>query len=1326
MASSFSLKSSSYDGRYNQLTCTQTKNESDNTSTIKWTFTVAGGTKNYYTTGPVTITINGEQVYYVKQTYWDTHKFPAKKGSVSGSLTVKHDSNGSKTIKVVMKTAIYSDTVSTYSDDWTLDTIPRQSTASSTPTWTAPNGVTCSISRASNNFTHTVYLDLKNSSGTWVNIGKLTGQTTSATFNTEAIMKNAFTVLNGRASCEARFSISTYNGSTKIGSDTYSGTGTCTAASANTCTAPSFTGTNSVSTTITKGNSSFTSDISVTINGQNIGSVSKTSGTTFTFNNTTALRKACITGLAQANSKSYNISITTYYSGIRVRGTLSYSGTCTAPSVDRITAPNWTAGEGFNSTITTDSSELSRTIVLQMKNSSGNWVNINSVTRTTSTSDSWAGTEAQRDNIFSNLNGAASRETRFLVTTYYDGVQVRSADNVTSGTCTAPAASTCTVPNWTAGSTFTCSINRTSTLLTHSIVLKVKDSNGNLQTFQTVDKSSSTEINFANTVDLNTTLFNYLAQNNSRDTEITITTYYKDIIVRSSITYNGTLNTTEASYLGNTPSWTAGDNFSFTISKANNNYTHRVEFKVNSQSIKIFTGLSGSSTSFGDTDADRTSIYIALNKLASAPTEAIVTTYYNGVQVRQPVSKSGTCTIPSQIKPSAPTWTAGNSFQAEIALSKPYLCYSIELKVGSEQIQKYEFQSANSLGFAGTAELNLKAYKGLNKNVQATSQFIITMYYKTDNGEYVRVGPEYITNGVCTALAANTITTPNWTAGSNFAATIIRKSLNLYSSIKLKVNGNIVQEYPIQTNDNLNYSLLFANTKEINTKVYQSLEQAASKVATLEITTYYGTSADNVIQVRTPIIASGICNSSEPSSGTLSSDKLPAVIDNTIITCDLTKPLADYELSVEVKYNNNLITTLTPTEAEPQKVIFDSSNFINLLYQSIPTQTSASLQFKVITRYNGIQVQQPKTVAIDMNAKEETVKVKIDNGINISTLARVIDRTNTFIDNTSMIGSKLSDLLLEINKGYFYLETKYGGFIKQIQIQIAKSSSMLQVYNYREEDIVYNNERTRIVNPEFTDDNSIIMGPYDFPSVTEPSINNLTITVTDSRGYTVQKIIQLRIFPYNSPTIKIDQSTTKRIVGAEKYCIFNLSGTISSLYKEQGETKIQTNLIKKISIKYKTYGSLGEYSIYELPSDAFNYNDTFTSFTIDDFSTAVHGESGSIEFNINDTFEIVVVVEDQYGRTNSDSIIILPGQPLMSFRDKRIGINIVPRKLDAIIERESSDDEYPSLDVNGYIYSNGREVITFTIDESWSDNTPDYQGIANINNIIDSINGEII
>lgn len=127
--------SNTYDGRYLQLTITESVDVPSNTSTLTWTLTSAGGSAVYYTIDETIITINGITVYSKARTNWEDRVFPAAKGSVSGSLPVAHNSDGTKTATVEFFTRVYVFGSLDYGGTMTLTNIDR----------TAPT-VSCSVS----------------------------------------------------------------------------------------------------------------------------------------------------------------------------------------------------------------------------------------------------------------------------------------------------------------------------------------------------------------------------------------------------------------------------------------------------------------------------------------------------------------------------------------------------------------------------------------------------------------------------------------------------------------------------------------------------------------------------------------------------------------------------------------------------------------------------------------------------------------------------------------------------------------------------------------------------------------------------------------------------------------------------------------------------------------------------------------------------------------------------------------------------------------------------------------------------------------------------
>lgn len=133
MATTATIKTSSYDGRYYQLECIQTKNIAANTSTINWTLKSIGGNSKYYTVGPTTVVINGVTVYEKARLGYTNEVFPVAKGSTSGTTTVAHDAGGKATITISLSTAIYTTTKRNASANWVLDDIPRAAQILSAP-----------------------------------------------------------------------------------------------------------------------------------------------------------------------------------------------------------------------------------------------------------------------------------------------------------------------------------------------------------------------------------------------------------------------------------------------------------------------------------------------------------------------------------------------------------------------------------------------------------------------------------------------------------------------------------------------------------------------------------------------------------------------------------------------------------------------------------------------------------------------------------------------------------------------------------------------------------------------------------------------------------------------------------------------------------------------------------------------------------------------------------------------------------------------------------------------------------------------------------------
>jgi len=139
--------SNNYEGRTLKLEITETINTVANKSTLKWTLTSAGGSSNYYTIGATTVIINGTTVYSKDQTEWDSRVFPAAKGSVSGSIDVGHNNDGTKSVTVVFKTRVYQYDPVDYGGTMSLTKIDRSApSVSVTASNITAHGVKLSVS----------------------------------------------------------------------------------------------------------------------------------------------------------------------------------------------------------------------------------------------------------------------------------------------------------------------------------------------------------------------------------------------------------------------------------------------------------------------------------------------------------------------------------------------------------------------------------------------------------------------------------------------------------------------------------------------------------------------------------------------------------------------------------------------------------------------------------------------------------------------------------------------------------------------------------------------------------------------------------------------------------------------------------------------------------------------------------------------------------------------------------------------------------------------------------------------------------------------------
>lgn len=323
--------SNSYEGRYLQLTITESVNVAANTSTLTWMLQSTGGSVNYYSVAATTVTINGTTVYSKGATEWSEKVFPAAKGSTSGTITVAHGSDGKKSITVGFSTRVYYSSAQDYGGSMTLTNIDRTApTVTLTTSNITASGVTikATASTTCDRFDYST-----NGGSSWTNFSTTSGATASKTITgltpntTYSIKVRARKKTNQVYGTSAAASVKTLGGSV------ISSVSTFTADNA----------TAKITMSVTVYNTSYTHTL-VIKNGSTtvltISSLSLTNGSN-TITLTASQRSTVLAAMSSIKNFTGTFTLTTY-SGSTQIGTAS-SKTATVQTTAANSAPTFTA-----------------------------------------------------------------------------------------------------------------------------------------------------------------------------------------------------------------------------------------------------------------------------------------------------------------------------------------------------------------------------------------------------------------------------------------------------------------------------------------------------------------------------------------------------------------------------------------------------------------------------------------------------------------------------------------------------------------------------------------------------------------------------------------------------------------------------------------------------------------------------------------------------------------------------------------------------------------------------------------------------------------------
>lgn len=374
-----SVQTSKYDGRYLKLTVEETATSiENNTSTLTWTLESIGGNSTYYNIYDAKVTINDIVEYGPTTKSWDSKVFPAKKGSVSGTVTITHNADGTASdVPFVLRGSVYNNNPKNYSGTLPLSTIPRASqiTVNDANIGSSTNIV---INKASDSFTTTLRYKAFDENNWTTIVEKTANQVYGWTVPTSFYSKipNSQTM-----TCE--FQAETFSGDTSVGTSTY--TATFTATGNPVINSASATDINSTTATLTGDSSKmirYASNVQISINasGQNSASISSiyvngnsVSGGSITFNsaNTNTFNIVVIDSRGYQTGQTITMTMVDY-----VPLTINASITRHTPTDGKVDIN--VSGNYFNNSFGSQSNSL--TIQYRYKESTsgtwGNWTNL--------------------------------------------------------------------------------------------------------------------------------------------------------------------------------------------------------------------------------------------------------------------------------------------------------------------------------------------------------------------------------------------------------------------------------------------------------------------------------------------------------------------------------------------------------------------------------------------------------------------------------------------------------------------------------------------------------------------------------------------------------------------------------------------------------------------------------------------------------------------------------------------------------------------------------------------------------------------------------------
>lgn len=149
----------------------------------------------------------------------------------------------------------------------------------------------------------------------------------------------------------------------------------------------------------------------------------------------------------------------------------------------------------------------------------------------------------------------------------------------------------------------------------------------------------------------------------------------------------------------------------------------------------------------------------------------------------------------------------------------------------------------------------------------------------------------------------------------------------------------------------------------------------------------------------------------------------------------------------------------------------------------------------------------------------------------------------------------------------------------------------------------------------------------------------VTVTVKDSRGYTVSDTKNVTVINYNA--IKITDWSMRRTNEVEETVELSFEGDMSPIYVDSGAK----NAITSAAYRYRLASSETYGSWIDIDVASTNYS---FSFSTEDLGTT---------FDPDNAYYLEIKVADRITSSTVSDLYLPIGTPLMSFRSKKVGIN---------------------------------------------------------------------